>query len=102
VWIVPAAKPQNHKPGSPMGSSIRSKGSINQSDDSARPGRALCGAVSSAKGANHGSFDNFVDTQSDNNPRSLNASLKRAPASAYSEGDAYSDDHPSDNPAKGF
>jgi hypothetical protein len=85
-----------------MGTSIRSKGSINQSDDSARPGRALCGAVSSAKGANHGSFDNFVDTQSDNNPRSLNANLKRASASSYSEGDAYSDAHPTDNPAKGF
>ena len=81
-----------------MGTSIRSKGSINQSDDSARPGRAVSGAVTSALGAYNGSFDNTVARGlDDSKPYALGNGVKKAPESAYSEGDAYSDPHPTDN-----
>ena len=37
-----------------MGSSTKSKGSIHQGDASARSGRKMAGAVTSARGAMHG------------------------------------------------
>ena len=69
-----------------MGSSTKSKGSIHQGDDSARSGRKMAGAVTSARGAMHGRFDNQLGKGGSDRPYGQDAGISGATRGQYREG----------------
>jgi hypothetical protein len=69
-----------------MGSSTKSKGSIHDGDASARSGRKMAGAVTSARGAMHGRFDNELGRGGSDRPYGQDEGIRGAPKGEYREG----------------
>jgi len=69
-----------------MGSSTKSKGSIHQGDASARSGRKMAGAVTSARGAMHGRFDNQLGKGGSDRPYGQDKGINGAARGEYREG----------------
>jgi hypothetical protein len=69
-----------------MGSSTKAKGSIHQADGSARSGRKMAGAVTSARGAMHGRFDNQLGKGGSDRPYGQDEGMRSASKGEYREG----------------
>ncbi len=69
-----------------MGTSTKSRGSIKETDGSARSGRKMAGAVTSARGAMHGRFDNQLGRGGSDRPYGQDEGIRGATRDQYREG----------------